>query len=1238
MKLNTSGKIVRLGPLVAFILCVLPSTGHGMNLGNARLGFAGGNTDGRVQAMVYNTYPGDQFRFNTYHVENGCIHASTGRSDLDDLFNNHAEEIILWGLPLFGTKPLTAQFDMVAADNNFVLAHESGAKNVYLSAIRYQYDPLLHWDIRYWNKMDIQMDPPGNNKFDFQDIAFGDDDTYQVGMIYALSTSHHIYFSDVWTLANYQKWLEVEVRLPPNALDNDSRIDAAENVIFATDNNHFYGLWYNWEFYNTAHPELNPFLNNPVLAFFGLVHSSDWPQIAWQGDNKWCVGSYPYGDPKIVINKQSFRVKRRIENRSVADEAEIARQIFGVFPKGFPLSPSRPYYPANLDQANHFLSDDAQAPIDIMFDGSYDGNPGIYYGKLTWHIDRGNFDVDWYFRSGTEYPLTFNEFASSPNTIHIVDPPSAPADTHYVSLTGSHTAPYTNWTTAATNIQAAIDAATSGDIVLVTNGVYDSGGLAVYSNMTNRVAITKPVTVRSVNGAEATVIKGQGPIGNSAVRCVYMTNGAVLAGFTLTNGATGTNYAFFVSANGGGVYCESTNAVVSNCLIAGNRARRAGGGAFNGTLRHCKMIDNQSDDSGGGVYFATMENSLIYSNRSANFGGGADDCNIYQCTIAGNAATNYSGGLYNCRVWNSIVYNNSAPSDPNYIYSSFQYSCTTPFPGGVGNLTNNPGFVNPSAGDYHLIPGSACLDAGTNAYAVGNTDLDGTFRIQRGAVDMGCYEASWLDADDSAVHYVSLSGRNIWPYTNWIDAATIIQNAIETAADGDTVQVTNGVYDVGGKAVHGSITNRMAIDKPITVCSVNGPVVTRIQGVGPNGDTAIRCVYMGTNATLIGFTLTNGSTRSDGDVDKEQSGGGVWCESIAAVLSNCLLTGNSAYRHGGGAYGGALYNCILVNNSAASAGNGNGGGACYSALYNCTLTGNSVWYGNGGGGAYSGTLFNCILTSNNSSTVGGGACKAILYNCTLTDNMASYYGGGTYGGTLYNCTLTSNNASTVGGGACNATLYNCIVYYNTAPNGSNYSGGVLNYCCTTPDPGVRGNITNEPMFVDLAAGNLRLLSNSPCINSGTNQDWMINATDLDGDTRIRGERVDMGAYERAFSLMPDDWLARYGLALDGSADFQDNDGDGMDNWREWRCETDPTNRLSLLKCMADKKMVTSAGIVVCWQSVTEKTYRVERSTNLFSLFSFTVIASNIIGQEESTTYTDTAAVGQGPYFYRVGVE
>jgi len=67
-----------------------------------------------------------------------------------------------------------------------------------------------------------------------------------------------------------------------------------------------------------------------------------------------------------------------------------------------------------------------------------------------------------------------------------------------------------------------------------------------------------------------------------------------------------------------------------------------------------------------------------------------------------------------------------------------------------------------------------------------------------------------------------------------------------------------------------------------------------------------------------------------------------------------------------------------------------------------------------------------------------------------------------------------------GGGAFYGTLNNCIVYFNSAASSPNYSWGAFNYSCTTPYPGGTGNITNDPQFVNAAAGDYRLLSNSPC--------------------------------------------------------------------------------------------------------------------------------------------------------------
>src|SRR5208283_649253 len=94
--------------------------------------------------------------------------------------------------------------------------------------------------------------------------------------------------------------------------------------------------------------------------------------------------------------------------------------------------------------------------------------------------------------------------------------------------------PYSTWTTAAITIQDAIDSAAAGDIVLATNGIYATGGRVMAGDLTNRVALNKSVIVTSVNGYSTTVIQGAwDPVstngtGPGAVRCAWLTNGAVL--------------------------------------------------------------------------------------------------------------------------------------------------------------------------------------------------------------------------------------------------------------------------------------------------------------------------------------------------------------------------------------------------------------------------------------------------------------------------------------------------------------------------------------------------------------------------------------------------------------------------------------------------------------------------------------------------------------------------------------
>src|SRR6266404_324669 len=370
----------------------------------------------------------------------------------------------------------------------------------------------------------------------------------------------------------------------------------------------------------------------------------------------------------------------------------------------------------------------------------------------------------------------------------------------------------------------------------------------------------------------------------------------------------------------------------------------------------------------------------------------------------------------------------------------------------------------------------------------------------------------------AATHYVDLnSPSSTPPYTNWPTAATNIQDAVDAAATGELVLVTNGVYRNGGwqTASGGPATNRVAVIRPLTVQSVNGPSVTSIEGVptpvtSPPLSNAVRCVYLTNGASLIGFTLTNGGSSYEsenrGPPAPDECGGGVWCESTDCVVSNCFLANSVARGWGGGAYHGTLNNCVLIGNTAFW-----GGGAIYSTLNNCVISTNTG-LNFGGGVSYCG-VNNSVLVGNHGGA-GGAADSSGLVNCTLVGNTATGSGGGAFGCSLNNCTILGNTAVYVGGGAYYCTLENCIIYYNSSGSGSNYASLYgLDYCCTTPLPGSgAGNITNEPAFIDQLAGNFRLQTNSPCINSGNNV-YALSTIDLGGLSRISGGTVDIGVYE-----------------------------------------------------------------------------------------------------------------------------
>jgi predicted outer membrane repeat protein len=218
------------------------------------------------------------------------------------------------------------------------------------------------------------------------------------------------------------------------------------------------------------------------------------------------------------------------------------------------------------------------------------------------------------------------------------------------------------------NIQEAVDDANEGDTILVSDGTYTGNG--------NRDIDFKGknIIVKSQNGAETCIINCQGSV-QDLHRGFYLHNhegnNSIIDGFTIMNGC-----AYF----GGGIKFYNCNPTVQNCILKNNLATidpsfegtaTFGGGISVATLNddlsskilNCKFFNNTAAGSGGAIASSNsiIQNCEIIGNR-ANVGGAITGQNltIYNCVINGNISisnSNYGGGAIFCQSANLIIFN-----------------------------------------------------------------------------------------------------------------------------------------------------------------------------------------------------------------------------------------------------------------------------------------------------------------------------------------------------------------------------------------------------------------------------------------------------------------------------------------------------------------------------------------------------------------------------------------------------
>ncbi|MAE69563.1 MAG: hypothetical protein CME06_03735 [Gemmatimonadetes bacterium] len=302
-------------------------------------------------------------------------------------------------------------------------------------------------------------------------------------------------------------------------------------------------------------------------------------------------------------------------------------------------------------------------------------------------------------------------------------------------------------------------------------------------------------------------------IGNAAGGLASFHSSPIITNCTITD-----NYD---APKGAGVYCLRGAPTLIDCTIANNSADSWGGGVVcvdgPSTLINCTIVDNSAGLDGGGLLcdFGASPH-LINCNVSGNsavWGGGGlvsyDTCSIAltNCTIVNNTGGD-GGGLRGCcgssvHATNTIIWGNS-PNQIDYQGGSVSITYSNIQSGwpGEGNIHADPLFLDPIGADYHLRPGSPCIDAGTSSGATG-TDFEGDLRPWGAGWDIGADEYTGVGIERFEPPIFAPRTMLAPAYPNPFNPSTTIPFALAEAGG-----VRLAIYDLKGALV------RILVDGP----------------------------------------------------------------------------------------------------------------------------------------------------------------------------------------------------------------------------------------------------------------------------------------------------------------------------------------------------------------------------------------------------------------------------------------